>query len=242
MSKIEIHTKLKVHRGQLDAFRQHAAAVQLAAQQMGPALVRSDWFFHEAQQEGVWMAVYADEGALLTHLRQAGHDHAALRGCGDMALDILGVPSNGVRAALAGMHPRIFEFAEGFQHDRAAGPVVATHSVPGSIEIFTRFQIHLGQWDAFKQAASVLATVVRAKDKGTWRYDWYYDETHHQCIAMDTYADSQGMFAHMRTAHDAHEKLLHLSTMTTEFLGDLPADALAAVSKYDPYIARPMAW
>ena len=49
--------------------------------------------------------------------------------------------------------------------------------------------------------------------------------------------DPASMFSHMRNCHEAHNKLLHHSTMVTEFLGALPMAAMQAVAKYDPYIA-----
>ena len=53
---------------------------------------------------------------------------------------------------------------------------------------------------------------------------------------MDCYKDTPSMFAHMKNAHDVHELLFDHSTMVTEFLGELPDEAKAAVARYNPYI------
>ena len=84
-----------------------------------------------------------------------------------------------------------------------------------------------------------LIPIVSSKDPGTTRYDWFYDDEKLQCVAMDCYKDTPSMFAHMKNAHDVHELLFDHSTMVTEFLGELPEEAKAAVARYNPYI-RPL--
>jgi quinol monooxygenase YgiN len=116
--------------------------------------------------------------------------------------------------------------------------MAASSGSAGPIEIYTGFAIQPGQLAQFKRLAVELTNVVRAKDLGTTRYDWFYNDAQHVCIAMDTYVDAPAMFAHMKNCHEAHEKLLPLSTMTTEFLGELPSVAMQAVAKYQPYILK----
>ena len=105
------------------------------------------------------------------------------------------------------------------------------------IEIYTHFALHPGKLDVFKRDAAALLEVVKQKDTGTSRYDWFYDDANLTAVAADTYDDPASMFSHMRNCHEAHNKLLHHSTMVTEFLGTLPLAAMQAVAKYDPYIA-----
>lgn len=107
---------------------------------------------------------------------------------------------------------------------------------PPGIEIVTRFSIAAGQEAAFREQAQLLTDLVRARDPGTARYDWFFSGDGRSSVALDTYADTAGMLAHMANAHALHAGLLDIATMQTEFLGDPPADAWAAVAKYDPFV------
>lgn len=236
MAGIETHARCRIQEGRLEAFKRHASRIVDAAREAGDVL-RCDWFISEERGEAVAMTVYRDDDALVAHRERADEAWRGARSASaGGTLEVFGELSGGARAALADEKPRVFGFVHGLQ-DGAPQPVVGARK-PGGIEIYTRFDIREGELEAFKARGAELFVVVRDKDPGTLRYDWFYDETHMQCVVMDTYADAQGMFSHMRNAHDAHEKVLAHASMITEFLGELPPDAASAVAKYNPFVLK----
>lgn len=236
MAGIETHARCRIQEGRLEAFKRHASRIVDAAREAGDVL-RCDWFISEERGEAVAMTVYRDEDALLAHRERAEEAWRGERSTSSGGVfEVFGELSGRARAVLAEENPRMFRFVRGLK-DGQPQPVVGARK-PDGIEIYTRFDIRDGELEAFKACGAELLAVVRDSDPGTLRYDWFYDEAQLQCVVMDTYADTQGMFAHMRNAHDAHEKVLAHASMITEFLGELPADAAGAVAKYDPFVVK----
>lgn len=235
---IETYAKFKIHPGKMEEFKTRLQALVKQVRANEPRTMRYDWFVCDDKYEAVAMDCYVDEDAMFAHQKNAGPFHRAVLEVSDMSVEFLGIPTQGALDAVKKFGPQFFEFDSGLDQGPGALRFTPSSGTPSieHIEIYTRFQIHDGKLEEFKRDADALLAVVKEKDTGTLRYDWFYDDSKNLCIAMDTYKDAEGMFTHMKNAHDAHEKLLHLSSMTTEFLGELPPAANAAVAKYSPYI------
>lgn len=234
MPNIEFYAKLKINVGQLQKFKQHADAIVATAWETGPATLRCDWFIHEGKSESVAMVVYQDDAAMQLHLKLAHSHFDALADCGYGSLEFLGDVSATAQRAMSRFNPRVLPFAYGIKSISTTMHGALTSGK--GIEIYTRFDILPGHFEGCKAVGAELIPIVSSKDPGTTRYDWFYDEANLQGVAMDAYLDTPSMFAHMKNAHDVHEKLFDHSTMITEFLGDLPEEAKAAVARYNPYI------
>ena len=235
MANVEYYAKLKIKNDQLPRFKRHVDAVVSAANAVDAATLRCDWFINEDKKEAVAMVVHRDEAAMLAHHAVAGSHYEALADCSSGALDFFGDPVAVVVKAMSRFNPRVLKFAYGLNATSTSIHAALTNKSRG-IEIYSRFTIHAGHFDACKAVGAALIPIVSSKDPGTTRYDWFYDEASLQCVAIDAYLDTPSMFAHMKNAHDVHEELFEHSTMLTEFLGELPEAAQAAVARYDPYI------
>ena len=233
MSNVEFYAKLKIREGQLAAFKRHVDAIVDAARNRADTL-RHDWFLYEGKGESVVMAVYRDDAAFQSHHAAACEHFDALPRICAPSLEFLGDAAPATQAALAAFNPRVFKFAYGIKP--ASTTLHEALRSPAGIEIYTKFTIFPGHLDGCKRVGADLIPIVSSKDPGTSRYDWFYDDEALQGIAMDCYLDTPSMFAHMKNAHDVHELLFDHSTMVTEFLGELPEDAKAAVARYNPYI------
>jgi quinol monooxygenase YgiN len=235
MANVEFCAKLKIQVSQLVSFKRHVDAIVGAANAAGSGALRCDWFIDEIKNEAAAMVVYRDESAMLSHHDVVGSHYDALADCSKRELEFFGDPSAAIVKAMSRFNPRVLKFAYGLNKTSTPMHGALTNEVRG-IEIYSRFTIHGGHFDACKAVGAALIPIVSSKDPGTTRYDWFYDEASLQCVAMDAYADTPSMFAHMKNAHDVHEELFDHSTMMTEFLGELPQEAKAAVARYDPYI------
>lgn len=235
MPSIETHVHYHIQPDKLAEFKALIDGLLAAAQPAGRQLLRYDWFVNEAHGEAIAMTVYRDEVALCSHLEQACQSYGRLAElCSDIQYEVFGKLGDAARRALPVGNAVTLHFAAGLSG--AHSPAQRHCPADGAIEIHTRFDIHPGKLELFKQLGAQLFQIVDDKDSGTLRYDWFYDDENLRCVVMDTYADTQGMFAHMRNAHAAHEKLLEHASMTTQFLGELPSEAFAAVEKYNPFI------
>jgi quinol monooxygenase YgiN len=239
VSNIEIYSKWRLQAGAMSDFIAIARSLAGITLQQNPATLRCDWFANETKNEAVSMAVHRDTAALRSHVASAGALYGRLTQLASMALQWVGRPPTAALEALP-MPATIADFHSGQAANTGADKFsrdITGQPVP-HIEIFTHFAVHPGKLAEFKVHARECLDIVVARDPGTSRYDWFYDDANLVSLALDTYNDPHSMFAHMKNCHDAHEKLLHLSTMTTEFLGEPPAAILAAISKYNPYIVK----
>jgi quinol monooxygenase YgiN len=238
MARIQVHARLTCDDNGMAQVRRNIGEIVDAARRPGSGMSRCDWFVNDERREYVAMIVHADADSMQAHHTACSDAYNDLlshaRGALDIfdATDIVGALDATEFAGLAGYQLRQFEYADGLGA-RGARPIADL-----TIEIVTVFAVLPGQLALFKQQARELTDIVRDRDTGTARYDWYYNDRDNICIALDTYVDAAAMFAHMKNCHDAHEKLLKISTMTTDFLGELPAVAMQVVAKYNPYILR----
>jgi quinol monooxygenase YgiN len=242
---IEIYLKLNSRGADQAMLRTHIDSILSAATEANSGLTRCDWFHSDKNQEWVALFTYRDAAAAQTHHRLCARDCGALVASGDVVVEVLSGATPEVLAAWPGVRPQTFYFGGGLKSVSMAAEFTAETAspVPGHtgsdhIEIYTRFEIKPGDLGIFKKLAAELIGIVKAKDPGTPRYDWFYDDEHRASVAMDTYANAGAMFAHMKNCHDVHHELLQHSSMVTEFLGELPKEAKDAVAKYDPYIVK----
>jgi quinol monooxygenase YgiN len=235
MSVPEIMSRWRGQPGQLEILKESAHAIASQAR-VEPGVLRCDWFAGAAKHEVVSMAVYRDAAALEAHLAAARSHFDELSRLAHGAVQWLGRPDGPAARALAAYSPAVADFDSGIGATSAAACYTRRLSAPTRqhIEIFTHFAVVPGQLAQFRRHASRCLAIVKAKDPGTSRYDWFYDEAQLVAIALDTYDDADAMFAHMRNCHAAHGELIKIATMTTAFLGELSPEAAQAIAKYDP--------
>ena len=238
MKPIELYAKLQWRTGGMPTFKECAAAIVEVAKPLDGCL-RCDWFVHEARQEAILMVVWRDAEAQRLFWQSGAALFAKLTQQAAIAVEFLGRPPALADIVLRPLMPQVLQFSRGIDADSGAQKFSRAVTAEQSchIEIYTHFRIHRECLAPFKSTATELLAIVRSKDPGSSRYDWYFDDERLLCVALDTYDDAPAMFSHMKNCHDVHARLLDYSTMVTEFLGALPPDAMQAVAKYDPYIA-----
>jgi quinol monooxygenase YgiN len=242
VSEVEVYLKWQLQGDTLPSFLEEAERIVAAASLFDPAR-RCDWFVNDAKREVIALLVFADAGSFAAHLTAARASYAALRAAADLESCFLGRVEHAARAALGDVGscvPHLVQFEYGLAAVSAAGRFRPLQSAPATqhIEIFTRFDVQPGRLAQFRALAREITDIVRERDPGTPRYDWLYDEASHFAVALDTYADTPSMFAHIRNCHVPHDELTKISTMSVEFLGDLPPEARKTIAKFNPYLTR----
>jgi quinol monooxygenase YgiN len=88
-----------------------------------------------------------------------------------------------------------------------------------------RFRIHPGRTEEFAALASECIRLVRQHDPGTSLYEWFINEDRTECIAIDSYASSEAVLAHIRNVGPTMRRLRQLADVSVELLGS-PSPAL----------------
>jgi quinol monooxygenase YgiN len=99
-----------------------------------------------------------------------------------------------------------------------------------NLEITARLKIHNGQLEEFKKLAEECLSLVKAKDKDTLQYDWYFDEKQTECVVRETYPDSNALLAHIGNLGEVFGKLLALGDFSLEIYGQPSDELLKALS------------
>jgi len=97
-----------------------------------------------------------------------------------------------------------------------------------NIQLIARFKIQPGKMDNFKKIASQCIESVKKKDKGTLRYDWYYNESKSECVVKERYVDSDAVLNHSSNLGNLLNSLNQISTLTLEIYGN-PSEKLKKV-------------
>ena len=75
----------------------------------------------------------------------------------------------------------------------------------GHVEMIVRVKIRPGQLEGFKRQAAETLRLVREKDQGTLRYDWFIDEDTLECEIHELYADERAIVEHGQNIAPARE-------------------------------------
>ncbi len=99
-----------------------------------------------------------------------------------------------------------------------------------NLQITARFQIHSGKLAGFKKIAEECHSIVKAKDKDTLQYDWYFDESQKECVLRETYPDSDALLSHLGNIGDLFGKIVSLGDFSAEVYGH-PSEELLRATK-----------
>ncbi len=81
------------------------------------------------------------------------------------------------------------------------------------------FNIHAGKLNEFKALAAQAMDTVKAKDKNTLQYDWFFNDDHTECMVRERYTDSNAAFEHLANMGELFGKILQVSDLSLEVYG-----------------------
>ena len=90
------------------------------------------------------------------------------------------------------------------------------------IHLIAIFRIHPGKLEAFKDLASQCVAAVKKNEPHALRYDWFYSADQSECRVLETYADSDAVFAHMANVGPMLGQLLTMTDFGGEVYGNAP--------------------
>jgi quinol monooxygenase YgiN len=92
-----------------------------------------------------------------------------------------------------------------------------------------RFRIHPGRTEEFNVLAAECVRLVRQNDPATTLYEWFINDAQTECVAIDSYASSDAVLAHIRNVGPTMRKLRQLADVSVDLLGSPSAELLEAL-------------
>ena len=108
-----------------------------------------------------------------------------------------------------------------------------------AIQVTARLTIHQGKLEEFRQLAAQRMRSVRERDPGTLQYDWFFDDTHTECVVRETYKDSGAVLEHIANLGATLGAILGVCDMALEVYGSPSAELVEAAAGLAPKIYSP---
>jgi quinol monooxygenase YgiN len=108
VSELQGIGRFKFHEGELDEFKRLAAECVEIVRAKDTGTLQYDTYFDDDQSECIVLERYRDSEALLEHAAHLGDLGAAIFATGWVSGELLGEPSEEVRAMVAGSEVRLF--------------------------------------------------------------------------------------------------------------------------------------
>ena len=102
-----------------------------------------------------------------------------------------------------------------------------------------RFKIHPGKAAEFKALATECVRIVREREPQTALYEWFLNADQTECVAIDSYASSDAVFAHIKNVGPTMRKVRQVADISVVLLGT-PSPALIDALQFrsDDVMAR----
>jgi quinol monooxygenase YgiN len=102
-----------------------------------------------------------------------------------------------------------------------------------AFQAVAKFRIQPGKLEEFKRLATESLAIVKEKDPGTTRYDWYLNEAETECLVLETYASAEALMAHSRNVGRLVGQMLQIAECSVDMLAD-PTPVMRAALKRLP--------
>jgi quinol monooxygenase YgiN len=100
-----------------------------------------------------------------------------------------------------------------------------------AFQAVAKFRIQPGKLEEFKRLAAESLAIVKEKDTGTLRYDWYLNEAQSDCLVLETYASAEALMAHSRNVGRLVGQMLQISECAVDMLADPTPEVRAALTR-----------
>lgn len=108
-----------------------------------------------------------------------------------------------------------------------------------AIQVTARLTIHEGKLEEFKKLAAQCMRSVRERDSGTLQYDWFFNDTHTECVVRELYKDSGAVLEHIANLGPTLGAILGVCDMALEVYGSPSAELVKAAAGLAPKIYSP---
>jgi len=99
------------------------------------------------------------------------------------------------------------------------------------LHVIARYRIHPGKFAQFRQIAAECLSLVRRKDVGTLRYDWYLSGDRRVCVTIEVYEECDAVLEHAANLGPVLDRLMSTADLSIEFYGTASQEVLAATQE-----------
>ncbi|MCA1560465.1 MAG: hypothetical protein LC753_02905 [Acidobacteria bacterium] len=108
-----------------------------------------------------------------------------------------------------------------------------------ALQVTARLAIHAGKLEEFKELAAQCMQLVRDHDSGTLQYDWFFNDSHTECVVRETYKDSRAVLEHIANLGPTLGAILSVCDGAFEVYGSPSDELVKATAGLAPRIYRP---
>jgi len=101
------------------------------------------------------------------------------------------------------------------------------------IQVTARLKIHEGKFEEFKEWAKECMTSTKSKDTGTLQYDWFLNADQTECVARETYLDSNAVLEHVGNLGEILGRVPEIGDLSLEVYGNPSEELIAATAEMD---------
>ena len=99
------------------------------------------------------------------------------------------------------------------------------------LHVIARYHIHPGKFEMFRQTAAECLALVRRRDAGTLRYDWYLSGDQRTCVTIEVYEGCEALLEHATNLGRTLDGLMSTADLSLEFYGTSSQELLAATEE-----------
>lgn len=108
-----------------------------------------------------------------------------------------------------------------------------------TIQVTVRMTIHEGKLKEFKELAAQCMRSVRERDTGKLLYDWFFNDTHTECVVREAYKNSGAVLEHIANLGVTMGAVLGVCDGAFEVFGSASVELVKAASGLDPEVYWP---
>ena len=89
------------------------------------------------------------------------------------------------------------------------------------IHLTAHFKIQPGKTEAFAELAAKCVEAVRQNEEGALLYRWFYNTDQTECKVLETYRNTEAVFAHLQNVGPLLQELSGISSVSGDIYGQI---------------------
>ena len=110
MEELRLVVRIRIHSGQLEAFKEVAKKCLLRVREKDKGTLQYDWYFNKDYTECVVLERYKDSDAVLQHTANLGEALEELLSVSDYSIEVYGTPSAELLKAAESMDVSVYSY------------------------------------------------------------------------------------------------------------------------------------
>lgn len=214
MNRLELSASSRIRDGQLEGLKAVVAEFIRQTKAKDTRTLRFDWFMSADQTENELREEYLDAPGVVEHKTNTAAITEKLFAefATDHRVAFFGDPPpmlvQKVEQTPMGRTVTWYRFFQGIGAEPSSyWSRVASSGVKPGLELGAHMTVRPDQADEFRKQAAEMLRLVRDKDPGTLRYDWFISRDGTRCEVREAYVDDEALIEHCVNIAEARDAL-----------------------------------